>query len=160
LLADKSDELREASSLRANADGEFMKVMAVVSRLALCGAPGVDAKDVEEQLDVLRPSLADDREGHTAGLISILPANGHVPVGLEPARESGLGTVDNSRFGNFEGRLGERACAGRDESGLGDLRTMRMKVHPHPLLELIDAQPRRRGTSLADRLDDMVSGRF
>ena len=80
------------------------------------------------------------------------------PVGLQPAGERGLG--DRNWIGGGRSTVVVGQAARRDERTLGDLRPMRMQVHPHPHLELVDPQPLRLRPPLAHRLDDVIGGRL
>ena len=87
-------------------------------------------------------------------------------VGLQPARERGLGAGDarlllDQVIEVEPVELLDRLRvdrSGGDERALGDLRPMRIQVHPHADLELVDAQPLTGLATLAARLDDMVTG--
>src|SRR3954452_11019931 len=61
--------------------------MAVPAPLTLRGPARVDADHIEEELDVLRPALGDDREPDSRTLAVIALVNADEAVGLEDAGE-------------------------------------------------------------------------
>ncbi len=63
---DKADELREASSLRADADDHLVQVVAIVALLLLAKPARVDAEHIQQELDVFCPALTDDGESDPA----------------------------------------------------------------------------------------------
>ena len=87
----KSHQLGEAGPLGADADDdELVHVVAIAARLVLPQPARVDADHVEQELDILRPALADDGEPHAARSPPHSPAARSTElVGRENAAEIG-----------------------------------------------------------------------
>src|SRR5205809_4521490 len=76
-------------------------------------------------------------------------------VRLEPACERSLGSLEDLVAGCLR-QLVEGSAPDGDECALLDFRPVRVQVHPHTRLKLIDTQPRRSRAPLLDRLDEVI----
>ena len=86
-------------------------------------------------------------------------------IGLQPAGECSLGAIDAGglvesfeMIGSLEVSQGRTTCS--HQCAVSDLCSVRMQMHPHAGLELIDAEPLRLGAPLRDSLDDVVGSGF
>src|SRR5256885_1936368 len=64
-----------------------MQVVAIFAAFMLANAARVDAKHVEEQLNILRPPLTDDGEANPAVLVTAVTPHADVTVSLEDAAQ-------------------------------------------------------------------------
>ena len=98
-------------------------------------------RDVEVLLDPRALVVVGDLELDRQRAVRAVVVLADEAVGLQPAGERRLGDLDGVDRRHASSPNG--ADAGGDERALGDLRAVRVQVHPHADLELVDAQPLR-----------------
>src|SRR5437763_170388 len=89
----EADQLGKAPALRANADGDLMEVVAVLSRVVLAQTARVDPEDHQQELEILGPPLSDDRDADARVLVAMLAPDRYIAVGLEHTLQVGADLV-------------------------------------------------------------------